>query len=257
MHETVDVTDVDPLRSGIAVVVLVAIAVLAARVGRVSISRDVVVATVRAAVQLAAVAVVIAWVFRHPEGTAVYLGVMVVAAAVTASRRIGLSGTAALGTAVAIVAGALAAVVPVLASGALELGAQTVLPFTAQIIGGAMTATSLAGLRLRDEAVQDWGQVEAWLSIGATPRQALAPSVRVAVSRAIFPATDQTRSAGLVTLPGAFVGLLLGGASPAEAAEVQLLVLVGLLAAEAVAAVVVTRLLAPGFGRVRPETVPR
>ncbi len=85
--------DIDPLRSGIAVVVLVAVAVVATRVSRVRISRDVVVATLRAAVQLALVALVIAWVFRHPEGTFVYLAVMVVAAAVTASRRIGPSAS--------------------------------------------------------------------------------------------------------------------------------------------------------------------
>ena len=51
----------------------------------------------------------------------------------------------------------------------------------------------------------------------------------------------------------AFVGLLLGGASPAEAAEVQLLVLVGLLAAETVAAVLTARLLGTWVGTTRPE----
>jgi putative ABC transport system permease protein len=66
------------------------------------------------------------------------------------------------------------------------------------------------------------------------------------------PAIDQTRNVGLVVLPGAYVGLLLGGASPLEAGRVQLLVLVGLLAAETVAAVVVTRLLAPWLGALRP-----
>ena len=49
---------------------------------------------------------------------------------------------------------------------------------------------------------------------------------------------------GLVTLPGAFVGALFGGASPLQAARFQLVVLVGLLAAESVAAVVLLRLLA-------------
>ena len=246
-------TDIDPLRLSVAVVVLVAITVAAARVGQVTISRDVVVATARAGVQLALVAIVIAWVFRHPEGTALYLAVMVVAATVTAGRRMQVPRRVMPWVALPIVVGASAAVLPVLASGALDVRAQTVLPFAAQIIGGAMTATSLAGLRLRDETARDWDQVEAWLSIGATPRQAVAPFARVAIARAIFPATDQTRSAGLVTLPGAFVGLLLGGASPAEAAMVQLLVLVGLLAAETVAATVVTRILAPIYGGIRPE----
>jgi putative ABC transport system permease protein len=49
-------------------------------------------------------------------------------------------------------------------------------------------------------------------------------------------------------LPGAYVGLLLAGASPLDAGRLQLLVLVGLLAAESVAVVVVTRLLAPVIG---------
>ena len=62
----------------------------------------------------------------------------------------------------------------------------------------------------------------------------------------LVPAIDQTRNVGLVTLPGTFVGLVLGGASPAEAARVQLTVLLALLAVEVVAAVVVARLVVAG-----------
>lgn len=54
-----------------------------------------------------------------------------------------------------------------------------------------------------------------------------------------------TRTTGLVTLPGAFVGSLAGGASPLDAARFQLAVLAGLLAAQAVAAVLLLHLLAP------------
>ena len=71
---------------------------------------------------------------------------------------------------------------------------------------------------------------------------------RLAASRALVPALDQTRNVGLVVLPGAYVGLLLAGASPVDAGRLQLLVLVGLLAAESVAVVVVTRLLATTLG---------
>jgi putative ABC transport system permease protein len=84
------------------------------------------------------------------------------------------------------------------------------------------------------------------------PAQAVLPMARRAAGRALVPAIDQTRNVGLVVLPGAYVGLLLGGASPLEAGRVQLLVLVALLAAETVAAVVVTHLLAPVLGSVRP-----
>ena len=49
-----------------------------------------------------------------------------------------------------------------------------------------------------------------------------------------------------MTLPGAFVGVLLGGGSPLEAGAAQLLVLVGLLAAQTLAVWTVTELIARG-----------
>lgn len=244
---------VDPLRAGAAALVLVSITVLALSLARVRIQADVVVAVVRAAGQLVVVALVIAWVFRHPEGAIVYLAVMLVAATATSTRRIGCGARLSPQVGLAIATGATIAVIPVLASGALPVRSESMVPFAAQIIGGAMTATSLTGARLRDDVAQQWDQVEGWLAIGATPRQAVSGFGRVAIARALIPAIDQTRSAGLVTLPGAFVGLLLGGASPADAAVVQLLVLAGLLAAETVAAVVVAHQLAPWLGGRRPD----
>lgn len=248
-------SSIDPAQSALAVGVLLAITLVTVTVARVHVRTDAVVAVARASVQLVVVALVIAWVFDHPEGVVLYLGVMVVAATATSARRIRCGVRLAPLVGMAIVAGATCAVVPVLASGALEWRSETIVPFAAQIIGGSMTAASLTGARLRDDVARDWGQVEAWLSIGATPRQAVADHGRIAAGRALIPAIDQTRSAGLVTLPGAFVGLLLGGASPAEAAEVQLLVLAGLLAAETVAAVLTARLLAGWLGTTRPELV--
>jgi putative ABC transport system permease protein len=50
-----------------------------------------------------------------------------------------------------------------------------------------------------------------------------------------------------VTLPGAFVGVLLGGGSPLQAGAVQLLVLVGLLLAEAIAAALTVEVIAAGW----------
>ena len=62
----------------------------------------------------------------------------------------------------------------------------------------------------------------------------------------MLPAIDQTRTVGLVTLLGAFVGVLLGGGTAGEAAASQILVLVGLLAAETSVIVVSHRFIAEG-----------
>ncbi|MBX6766794.1 MAG: ABC transporter permease, partial [Actinomadura rubrobrunea] len=83
-------------------------------------------------------------------------------------------------------------------------------------------------------------------ALGRTPRDAAMEVCRPAATLALVPALDQTRTVGLVTLPGAFVGVLLGGADPIEAAATQLLVLVGLLAIEAIAALITLELVAAG-----------
>jgi putative ABC transport system permease protein len=239
-------------RVALALGALVAIAILVQGAARVPVRREALVAVLRAAVQLSLVALLIAWIFAHPEGVVVYLAVMLVAAAWTSTVRIGLGYAVLPALALAIAAGTLAAAVPVLVSGALPFRAEAVLPFAAQLIGGSMTAVSLTGGRLRDDVATEWDAVEGWLALGALPAAAVAPQVRRAVARSLVPVIDQTRSAGLVVLPGAFVGLLLGGATPYEAAQIQLLVLVGLLAAQSVAAVVSARLLAGTVGAVRP-----
>ena len=107
---------------------------------------------------------------------------------------------------------------------------------------------------MRDDTVAQWGEVEGWLALGATHRQAIRDLGRRAVARSLVPALDQTRTAGLVSLPGAFVGLLLGGATPLQAAQVQLLVLVGLLAAQSVSAALTVTLVGPSFARYQPVT---
>ncbi|MET0433912.1 MAG: ABC transporter permease [Cellulomonas sp.] len=240
------------LRTGLALLVLLAVFLAVTTAARVPVRRETVVAVLRGAVQLVAVAVVIAWVFRHPAAAGLYLAVMVSVAAWTATRRIGLGPRTLAPVGLAVLAGATTAVVPVVASGALVVGAPTLVPFGAQMIGGAMAAASVTGLRLREDLRTEWDVVEGWLALGATGRQAVTGHARRAVARALVPGIDQTRSAGLVTLPGAFVGLLLGGASPAEAAQVQVLVLVGLLAAQAVSGVLTTSLLAGRLGAARP-----
>lgn len=229
----------DLVSVAVAVAVLVAVtAVLAARTG-LGLSRDVVVVSLRAIVQLVAVGAVIRLIFATPALGPVYVAVMLGAAAFTSSRRIGTPGAikAAL---VSIAAGTATVALVVFASRALPFDARNAVPFTAQIVGGSMTATTLAGLRFRDEVLRQWDVVEGWLALGARPAEAVRELGRFSAARALVPALDQTRNVGLVVLPGAFVGLLLGGATPLQAGRLQLLVLIGLLAAETVAALLVT-----------------
>jgi putative ABC transport system permease protein len=237
--------DVQPLRTGIALVLLLSVSFAVMTVGGLGYRREMLVAAARALVQLSLVALVIAWIFTHPEGAFLYLGLMLVVAAYTSNRRIGGDSRDRMGVLLAIFLGAATTVSIVAITGALTFSAQSLLPFTAQMIGGAMTTASLAGVRLRDDVHDQLTTFEGYVALGATYQQAGREFAKRASEKSLFPTLDQTKSAGLVTLPGAFVGMLLGGASPLAAAQVQLLVLIGLLVVQAITALVTTRLISP------------
>jgi putative ABC transport system permease protein len=240
-------------RLAVALVALTVLAVAAGRASGLGQDRPVLVAALRATLQLAAVSAVLLAVVESLVLSLAFVLLMVTVATITAAGRVtGLplrapgAAPRLLWTAMPIVGGAAPVVALVLASGTVPLRGTAVIPVAGIIIGGAMTATSLAGRRLRDELTGRRGEVEAALALGFLRRDAVLLVGRPVAGTALVPALDQTRTVGLVTLPGAFVGVLLGGGTPLEAGAAQLLVLVGLLAAEVLAVWAVTELVARG-----------
>jgi putative ABC transport system permease protein len=221
---------------------LVVIAIVLSRLGGLGVERDLAISAVRAAVQLAAVGALVALVFEHGGLAAAFVAVMLATATYTSALRLRPLPRAALLAGPAIVAGAATGVVPLLATGAFTTEPRELIPISGILIGGAMAATSVTGRRLSEQIREDLAAIETRLALGVPVRSALAGAVRGAAVTALIPVLDQTKNVGLVTLPGTFVGLILGGATPAEAARVQLTVLLVLLAVEVVAALTVARL---------------
>lgn len=228
------------------VVVLVIMAVGAsftAWVAGLRVSRSILTASVRALAQLAAVSLVIVVVLRSWLAAAAFVVVMFSVATVTSARRISRHRSA-MWTGLPIVAGVAPTSALLVLSGSVPHTAAASVPVLGIFVGGAMTATSLAGRRAVDSLRTSFGEYEAALALGFGERDAAMLVCQPSASQALVPALDQTRTVGLVTLPGAFVGVLLGGGSPAQAGAVQLLVLIGLLVVESVAVAVTTELVA-------------
>ncbi len=241
--------------------VLVAAALMLAAVGlarwtRVGLERDLLVAGVRAAVQLAAVGALVGLVFEHAGLAAGFVAIMLITASLTSARRIRGLPDAFPRSAAAIAAGAGAGVAPMLLSGAFSTTPRELIPICGILIGGAMVATSVTGRRLTEHVAEDLAAIETRLALGVGVREALHPSVRSAAGTGLTGVIDQTRSVGLVALPGTFVGLILGGASPAEAARLQLVVLLALLWVQLVAALVIARLVVAAVTRPGERVVP-
>lgn len=207
--------------------------------------RAVLTAGLRATLQLAVVSLVIGWVVGALPTLLGFVVLMFAVASVTAGRRV-TRGRGWWYAALPIAAGALPVLGVVLLTGLVPLRGIALIPIAGIMIGGAMTVTVLAGRRALEELETRQGEVEAGLAIGLLPREAVLEVARPAAAGALLPGLDQTRTVGLVTLPGAFVGMLLGGASPVMAGAVQLFVLVGLLAVQVIAVSVTLELVARG-----------
>ena len=229
----------------VALVVLTTVGALVGGLGGLGVGRRVLTAAARAVVQLAAVSLVITAVVQSLPLAAAFVGLMYLVATLTSARRI-TRDRSGLFAALPIGVGVLPVLGVVLATGAIPLRGIALVPIGGIVIGGAMTATSLAGRRALDELRSRYGEYEAALSLGLLPRDAALEICRPAAAQGLVPGMDQTRTVGLVTLPGAFVGVLLGGGSPAQAGAAQILVLTGLLAAQALAVLLTVELVARG-----------
>jgi putative ABC transport system permease protein len=210
-------------------------------------------AVLRGAVQLAAISLILSGVITSPLWVGVALLVMFTVAVGTATRRLGWSGPTLALVALAMATGIAVTLAIVFGTGAIDLSPRYLLALGGIVIGNAMTIATLAGRRLRQAVGEQWDQVEGWLALGATPRQATRDLSRRTVGAALIPSTDQTKTTGLVTLPGAFVGAIFGGISPVEAGRFQIVVLAAIMAAGSVTAALVVRGLADV--RVRPAPV--
>lgn len=241
------VIDLSVWQVGLALLLIGIVIVVSVRQA-LGLERDLAVATVRAFAQLYFVGLVLASVFAAARWYWVLLILLAMAAVATqaAVSRLkkplpgaygvaGLALTVSTGLVLAYVIGVVVRVEPWYAP-------QYVIPIAGMILGNAMTSASLAGDRLQADLRSRAGDVEARLALGFSGRDAVQPMVRAALRAAMLPTINGMMTVGLVQLPGMMTGQILAGASPLVAIEYQLVVVLMLAAATAVASLVFVRL---------------
>jgi putative ABC transport system permease protein len=209
-----------------------------------ALERDIGVATVRSIVQLTLVGYAIKLIFEADTIwlVVVLLATMVFFGALTARHRaakvpgsfgplliaLALAGASTLGLVVAL--------------GIFEPTPRYLVPVGGMVIGNAMTASAVALNRLGDEMHDARSRIEATLALGATAREAAAPTVRRSLRSGMIALVDSTKTTGLIFFPGTMVGMLLAGASPTDAVRLQLILLYTLLGSVSISALVATGL---------------
>lgn len=216
--------------------VLVAAAALVSRWQSLDLEKEMGIASLRAFVQLVAIGYALEFIFATNNAFFVVslISLMVTVAGFTSGKRAtGVPGAIGLALA-AIGGGTLATLGSLVALRIFPFSAHTLIPIAGMVIGNAMNVNSLVAARVRDE-LQGWRpQIEAALSLGAPWPVAVRPYLKRALKAGMIPIIDSTRTVGLIQLPGAMTGMILAGASPLAAVQLQMVVMYMLVGAAAI-----------------------
>jgi len=234
-----------PSWGGVVVsLLLVTVAGAVAYRQRLGLTRELVVAAARAAVQLVTAGALLRILFQRTSllGPAGWLLAMVIIAGQVAGRRGAGLPQARLAATGGVAASTVGTLFVLLAGRVIAAEARVIVPVGGMIVSSAMLAAGSALRRLDEDVRQSRPAIEARLSLGQSGRQAILPHQRSALRTALIPAIDSTKVVGLISLPGAMTGLILAGISPLTAIRYQIVVMYMQLAGTAMAALITVHL---------------
>ena len=197
------------------------------------LEKDLAIATVRSFIQLIAIGYVLELVFEMniPLFTVAILLVMITIGGRTSGNRAKQTPNGALVAFLAIGVGSGLTIALLVALGVFDFVPKDIIPIGGMIVGTSMTTATLVITRLSSDFYDQRGLIESKLALGATSRQASLTQFQRAITGAMTPIIDTTKTVGLIKLPGAMTGMILAGASPLEAVQLQIIVMYMLVGA--------------------------
>ncbi len=224
------------------------------------IIKDLIVATLRAVVQLIILGFLLHYIFKINDKWLLVLCVFVIivnASWNTISRLSPVMHHVFLISFVAIFVGTALPLAGTIATGAIQFTANEVIPIGGMLANNGLIAINLAYQNLDRAFVQDGTNIESKLSLAATPKLASKGAIRESIRLAIVPTIDSVKTYGLVSIPGMMTGLIIGGVPPLQAIKFQLLVVFIHTTATIMSALIATYLSYGQFFNARHQLVAR
>ncbi|EOR47436.1 ABC transporter permease [Staphylococcus aureus] len=224
------------------------------------IIKDLIVATLRAVVQLIILGFLLHYIFKINDKWLLVLCVFVIivnASWNTISRSSPVMHHVFLISFVAIFVGTALPLAGTIATGAIQFPANEVIPIGGMLANNGLIAINLAYQNLDRAFVQDGTNIESKLSLAATPKLASKGAIRESIRLAIVPTIDSVKTYGLVSIPGMMTGLIIGGVPPLQAIKFQLLVVFIHTTATIMSALIATYLSYGQFFNARHQLVAR
>lgn len=227
--------------------VLVALVVVLSVWRGLGIEREVIWASLRAAVQLISVGFLFTAIFSSDLSMLwayLWVAAMVLVASLVVTRR--ASEVPALFVTALVAMAATTAVVlgVIFGLGILSFDAVEIVVISGITIGNTMPSVVLGANRMLATMRENIGQFEALLALGCDRDQSTLHFEQSVITSALIPQIERTKVVGLIALPGAMTGLLLAGVDPLDAVILQLAVMFLVLGAVATSVVLVTRVIA-------------
>ncbi|HHC5890319.1 TPA: iron export ABC transporter permease subunit FetB [Staphylococcus aureus] len=224
------------------------------------IIKDLIVATLRAVVQLIILGFLLHYIFKINDKWLLVLCVFVIivnASWNTISRSSPVMHHVFLISFVAIFVGTALPLVGTIATGAIQFTANEVIPIGGMLANNGLIAINLAYQNLDRAFVQDGTNIESKLSLAATTKLASKGAIRESIRLAIVPTIDSVKTYGLVSIPGMMTGLIIGGVPPLQTIKFQLLVVFIHTTATIMSALIATYLSYGQFFNARHQLVAR
>ncbi|HDE8195667.1 TPA: iron export ABC transporter permease subunit FetB [Staphylococcus aureus] len=224
------------------------------------IIKDLIVATLRAVLQLIILGFLLHYIFKINDKWLLVLCVFVIivnASWNTISRSSPVMHHVFLISFVAIFVGTALPLAGTIATGAIQFTANEVIPIGGMLANNGLIAINLAYQNLDRAFVQDGTNIESKLSLAATPKLASKGAIRESIRLAIVPTIDSVKTYGLVSIPGMMTGLIIGGVPPLQAIKFQLLVVFIHTTATIMSALIATYLSYGQFFNARHQLVAR
>ncbi|ELK7071307.1 TPA: iron export ABC transporter permease subunit FetB [Staphylococcus aureus] len=224
------------------------------------IIKDLIVATLRAVVQLIILGFLLHYIFKINDKWLLILCVLVIiinASWNTISRASPVMHHVFWISFLAIFIGTALPLAGTIATGAIQFTANEVIPIGGMLVNNGLIAINLAYQNLDRAFVQDGTNIESKLSLAATPKLASKGAIRESIRLAIVPTIDSVKTYGLVSIPGMMTGLIIGGVPPLQAIKFQLLVVFIHTTATIMSALIATYLSYGQFFNARHQLVAR
>lgn len=230
-----DLPIMNELTRVLASLALVLLAMLISRWQSLDLEKQMLTAVVRAFIQLTLIGYALTYIFDIDDPLAVLfiIGVMTLIAGYTSGKRAEGMPHARLVALSSISLGAALTLGLLVVLRVFSFSAQQIIPIAGMVIGNSMNVCSLVMRRIGDEVYGRRIEIETALALGATRRQAADPCLKTALQNGMMPIVDSTKTVGLIQLPGAMTGMILAGAPPLEAVQLQMIVMYMLIGAAA------------------------